>query len=152
MNINTKKMLEILSPYKNKITAGDFSWIVEDGPTLSRYIADILQLLTSAGVEPVTSTPSRVQARFISLIKGQTICHYANLAEADDRSVILKFAESVGLEMYEVDDPSLTKLVPHLVLFTRPGGLRDALDLPHIQTLLGAEKASPLMHPVKGEA
>lgn len=137
MNINIKKMLEILSPYKNKIIAGDFSWIVEDGPTLSRYIADILQLLTSAGVEPVTSTPSRVQARFISLIKGQTICQYANLAEADDRNVTLKFAESVGLEMYEVNDPSLNKLIPHLILFIRPGSLVDALNLPHIQILLG---------------
>lgn len=137
MSVNIKRMLEILSPYKNKIIAGDFSWIAKNGPKLSYCISDILQLFTFAEVEPFASTNLRVQARFISLIKGEVACHYANLAEADGRNVTLKFAESVGLEMYEVNDPSLNKLVPHLILFIHPGSLVDALNLPHIQILLG---------------
>lgn len=132
---NNEKILELLAPYKDKIARNDFTWMSEDGPKLTRYLTDLILLLTQAGVEPFVSTPTKLVTRLLSLIRGVATVRY--IPDAEDREQLIRFAQAVGLEVYKIDDPQLNTICSHFLLFVRPRQLREVLDIPHIQTLLG---------------
>lgn len=135
---NSEKILELLAPHKNKIAANDFTWMSEGGPRITRYLTDLINLFTQVGIEPFTSTSTRNVTRLLSLIRGVISAQMeSDNLQAGDREQVVRFAQAVGLEVYEVNDPQLNAICSNLLLLVRPERLQEALNLPHIQTWLG---------------
>lgn len=127
------KIIEIISPYKNLIQRGDFTWLTEEASQYRKRVAseDLCKLFTEAQIPLFADTPIDDQKPLA--LTAQDLVPGFKRWYTDPPVEMIRFAKAIGLEVYKADHSKLrVERSADLYTFVHPGRLLDVIRLTNL--------------------